>query len=50
MVTSGIWVMVSVSVAVLSPGSGSVTPAGGVTVAVLLRVPVAAGSRVPVMT
>ena len=35
---------VSVSVAVLLAGSGSVAPAGGVTVAVLARVPVAAGS------
>ena len=32
------------SVAVLLAGVGSVTPAGGVTVAVLARVPVAAGS------
>ena len=36
------------SVAVLLAGSGSVTPAGGVTVAVLVRLPVAAGSMVPV--
>src|SRR6516164_9089847 len=37
-------VRVSVSVAVLLAGLGSVTPAGGVTVAVLTRVPVAEGS------
>src|SRR6478735_4835299 len=36
-------VSVSVSVAVLSAGSGSVTPAGGVTVAVLVSDPVAEG-------
>ena len=35
--------MVSVSVAELLPGVGSVTPAGAVTVAVLLSVPVADG-------
>src|SRR5437763_538402 len=35
---------VSVSVAVLLAGVGSVRPAGGVTVAVLARGPVAAGS------
>src|SRR5262249_9539148 len=34
----------SVSVAVLSVGAGAVTPAGGVSVAVLVSVPVAAGS------
>ena len=45
---SALGVSVSVSVAVLSAGSGSVTPAGGVTVAVLVRLPVAAGSMVPV--
>src|SRR6185436_4081300 len=39
-------VSVSVSVALLLPGVGSVTPAGAVTVAVLLKVPVAAGSIV----
>ena len=43
MVRSAWGVSVSVSVAVLLAGSGSVTPAGGVTVAVLLRVPVAEG-------
>ena len=32
------------SVALLLPGLGSVAPAGGLTVAVLARVPVAAGS------
>ena len=37
---------VSESVAELLPGVGSVTPAGGVTVAVLLRVPVAAAEIV----
>src|SRR4029077_11123860 len=37
-------VSVSVSVPVLLAGVGSVTPAGGVTVAVLARVPVAEGS------
>src|SRR5262245_4363029 len=36
-------VSVSVSVALSLPGSGSVTPAGGVTVAVLARGPVAEG-------
>ena len=36
-------VRVSVSVALLLAGSGSVTPAGGLTVAVLLSVPVADG-------
>src|SRR5438552_9031296 len=39
---------VSVSVALLLPGTGSATPPGGVTDAVLARVPVAAGSIVPV--
>ena len=37
---------VSVSVAELLPGVGSVTPAGAVTVAVLLSVPVAAAEIV----
>ena len=37
-------VSVSVSVEESLPGFGSVTPAGGVTVAVLLSVPVRAGS------
>src|SRR3954463_10123946 len=37
---------VSLSVALLLPGVGSVTPAGAVTVAVLLRVPVAAAEMV----
>src|SRR5688500_8333015 len=36
-------VSVSTSLALLSDGSGSVTPAGGPTVAVLLRLPVAEG-------
>ena len=38
----------SLSVALLFAGLGSVTPAGGLTVAVFVRVPVAAGSMVPV--
>src|SRR6201999_2166664 len=38
--------IVSVSVAELLPGVGSVTPPGAVTVAVLLSVPVAAGETV----
>ena len=42
----GAAVMVSVSVAELLPGVGSVTPAGAVTVAVLLSVPVAAAEMV----
>ena len=37
---------VSVSVAVLLPGAGSVTPPGGATVAVLLKLPVAAAEMV----
>src|SRR6476469_2627038 len=37
-------VRLSVSMAVLLPGVGSVTPAGGLTVAVLARLPVAEGS------
>src|SRR5262245_4769363 len=37
-------VRLSVSVAVLSVGSGSVTPGGGLTVAMLVREPVAEGS------
>src|SRR5262245_53428940 len=41
-------VRVSVSVHVLLPGWGSVTPAGGATVAVLASGAVAAGSIVPV--
>ena len=40
----------SVSVAVLLPGAGSSTPAGGATLAVFARVPVAAGAMVPVST
>src|SRR5262245_46741723 len=36
------------SVDVLFPGSGSVVPAGGVTVAVLVKVPLAVGATVPV--
>src|SRR6185369_9994415 len=38
---------VSVSVEVLLPGVGSVVPVGGVTVAVLTRLPVAAAEAVP---
>jgi hypothetical protein len=38
--------IVSVSVALLLAGFGSVTSNGGVTVAVLLRVPLAAGETV----
>src|SRR5882672_827186 len=41
-------VRVSVSVALLFAGFGSVTPTGTATVAVLLRLPVAAGLIVPV--
>src|SRR5581483_6457274 len=41
-------VSVSVSVALLFPGLGSITPAGAVTVAVLLRLPVAPALMVPV--
>src|SRR6187399_1776928 len=41
---SALGVSVSVSVAVLSDGSESVTPVGGLTVAVLLNEPVAEGS------
>jgi len=37
----------SVSVALLLPGTGSVTPTGGVTVAVLLNAPVVAAGTVP---
>ena len=36
------------SLSLLLPGLGSVTPAGGATVAVLVRVPLAVGSTVPV--
>ena len=45
--TSATGLRVSVSVAVLSAPSGSVTPAGGVTVAVFTSVPVAFGATVP---
>ena len=38
----------SVSVALLLPGTGSRTPAGGVTLAVFASVPVAPGTIVPV--
>jgi len=42
----GAALMVSVSVAELLPGVGSVTPAGAATVAVLLSVPVALAEMV----
>ena len=45
---AGLSVNVSVSVAVLFPGVGSVTPGGVVTFAVLTRLPVAAATTVPV--
>ena len=45
---SAVGVNVSVSVAELFAGVGSVVPEGGVTVAVLTRVPVAAALTVPV--
>src|SRR5436305_1723293 len=45
---SAVGVARSVSVALLLPESGSVVPAGAVTVAVLTRLPVAAGLAVPV--
>src|SRR5262249_5351644 len=47
-VTSADGVIGVVSVDVLLPGSGSVVPAGGVTVAVFVSVPVAAGLTVAV--
>ena len=45
-VVGGNGTIVSVSVAVLLPGFGSVTPAGAVTVAVFASVPLAAGDTV----
>ena len=45
-IKSANWVSVSVSVAVLLPGVGSVIPAGIVTVAVFTRLPVAAAEMV----
>ena len=45
---SAVVVIVSVSVALLLPGVGSVTPAGVATEAVLLKVPVALADKVPV--
>jgi hypothetical protein len=45
MLRSALAAIVSESVVVLFPGVGSVTPAGTPTVAVLLRVPVAAAER-----
>ena len=45
---SAIGFAVSVSVALLLPGVGSVVPAGTVTVAVLTRLPVALADTVPV--
>src|SRR5438093_1586830 len=47
MLRSACGVSVSVSVPLLLPGVGSVAPVGGDTVAVLLRLPVAVGSIVP---
>jgi hypothetical protein len=47
---SAVGVNVSVSVAELLAGVGSVTPAGGATVAVLASVPVADGAIDPVTT
>src|SRR5438094_584566 len=44
---SAVGVSVSVSVAVLLPGVGSVTPAGGATVTVIVRDPIAAATIVP---
>src|SRR6266513_4860714 len=44
---SALTVMLSVSVAVLFPGFGSLNPAGGVTLAVLEMVPVALGFTFP---
>src|SRR5262245_762665 len=46
--TSAEGVMAVVSVAVSSPGVGSVVPAGGVTLALLATVPMASGATVPV--
>src|SRR5262245_30916678 len=46
--TSADGVIVVESLAVSSPGVGSVVPAGGVTLAVLASVPVASGATVPV--
>src|SRR5436305_1126814 len=48
MARSALAASVSLSVAELLPGVGSVTPAGAVTVAVLDSVPLAAVERVPV--
>ncbi len=48
--TSAEAAMAVVSVAVSFPGTGSVVPAGGATVAVLARVPMASGATVPVAT
>ena len=45
---SAVGVIVSLSVALLLAVLGSVTPAGAVTLAVLVRVPVALKDRVPV--
>ncbi len=47
-VRSAVGLSVSVSVALLLPGVGSVTPAGAVTVAVLASVPVAVAETVAV--
>ena len=48
MVKSAVGLMVSVSVAELLPGVGSVTPPGAATVAVLTSVPVAVAESVAV--
>ena len=50
MTRSAVGVNVSLSVAVLLPGTGSVIPAPTDAVAVLVRVPVAPAATVPVMT
>ena len=49
MLKSAVMFAVSVSVALLFPGVGSVTVAGGVTVAVFTKLPVAVASTVPVI-
>ena len=49
MLKSAVMFAVSVSVALLFPGVGSVTVAGGVTVAVFTKFPVAVDSTVPVI-
>ena len=49
MLKSAVMFAASVSVALLFPGVGSVTVAGGVTVAVFTKFPVAVDSTVPVI-